>query len=194
MNVLSAKVAYRFFAPLILCLLFSVTGCTPEYTKKTGEDLAGRAGLADSVSIARGNQRMLSRQGQVCLLSSDAGLEQEQALLRTMQTAFSGYFVAVGVESAPLDYQQALSDPPCPAASYLFFVQTNDVACSNASACRNAHSDFIFTIVNRGDLSLLDRVQLSVRNSWLPKEGDQQARLQAAFEQLAAMLVGVGPS
>lgn len=168
-----------------------ISGCTPAYTKKTGSELAGHAGLVDSISIARGNQRLLSRQGQVCLLSDAAAEEQEQVLLRTVQTAFSGYFVAVGMESQSFDYSQALGDPPCPGASYLIFMQSKLASCNSTRDCRNARSEFIFTIVNRGDLSLLDRVQLTVKNTWLPTAASQPEHWEPAFEQLAASLVGV---
>ena len=176
---------------LVLPAWLSLVGCTPAYTQKTGSDLAGRSGLVDSVSIARGNQRLLSRQGQVCLLSNATTEEQGQTLLRAVQSAFSGYFVAVGLESQPFDYQQALGDPPCPSASYLIFLQAKVASCANAQQCRNSRSEFIFTIVNRGDLSLLDRVQLTVKNTWLPTGDGQLERWQPAFEQLAASLVGV---
>lgn len=174
------------------CLALAA-GCTPEYTRKTGEELAEQAGISDSVTIQRGNQRLLSHQGQVCLLSDNAGTEAGQVLLRTMQSAFSGYFSAVGVDSRPLDLWQAAVDPPCPSASYLFFVQGNDSTCADSACQRNARSEFIITIVNSGDQTLLDRVKMSVKNSWLPRGADRQERLKAAFERLAQALVGATP-
>jgi len=174
-----------------VALLLSVA-CTPAYTEKTGVDLAGRAGITDSVSIERSNQRLLSRQGQVCLLSDMADTDTGKTLLRTMQAAFNGYFVAVGVEDAAMDYLQAAATGVCPGAAYLFFVQSSENGCLNKlGGCgKNARAEFIITIVNRADQSLLDRVKFSVKNSWLPWNTDSTTRLQNAFEQLAQAMTG----
>jgi len=188
MNTIASAVGQYRLLLLGLCLWVSLSACTPAYTEKTSGELAGKTGLADSISIARGNQRLLSRQGQVCLLSE--GADQEQSLLRNVQSAFSGYFVAVGVESQSWDYLKTLEQPPCPGASYLIFLQSSIGTCTSANSCRNSRSEFVFTIVNRGDLSLLDRVQLTVKNGWLQSGADQAAHWQPAFEQLAASLVG----
>lgn len=177
----------------LLAAALLVAACTPSYTGQTSVGLARQAGLADDVVIARGNQRLLSRQGQVCLLSDQAGSDAGKAVLRTMQSAFTGYFVAVGMESEPMDYPQALAAAPCPGASYLLFVQSQGNGCADKpDGCGMAgRASFVITIVNRGDQSLLDRVEFSVKNSWLPfVGGGNQERLHGAFERLAAALVG----
>ena len=91
-----------------------------------------------------------------------------------------------------MDYLQAAATGVCPGAAYLFFVQSSENGClTKPEGCgKNARSEFIITIVNRGDQSLLDRVKFSVRNSWLPWNTDSAARLQSAFEQLALALTG----
>jgi hypothetical protein len=176
---------------LLAAALVLSASCTPSYTEKTGVELAGRAGLLDAVSIERGNQRLLSRQGQVCLISDTANTEAGLSLLRTMQTAFNGHFVAVNVESGAVDYLQA-PGAYCPGAAYLFYVQANGRTCFDSpDQCgKYARSEFLITIVNRGDQSLLDRVRFSVRNSWLPLYSADSTRLKNAFEQLAIALTG----
>ncbi len=170
-----------------------LAACTPEYTQQTGIDLASKSGVLDSVSIERANQRLLSSQGPVCLLSNIANTDEGGALLRTMQSAFSGYFVAVGVETTALDYTQTLSAGICPSSAYLFFVQPGEGSClEKHTPCeRNSRAQFVINIVNRADQSLLDRVVFSVRSSWLPwRSPDNPDRLQKAFEQLAQGLTG----
>jgi hypothetical protein len=179
--------------------LLVLMGCTPAYTEKSGKELAGRAGITDAVTIERSNQRLLSRQGQVCLLSDLADAELGQALLRSMQTAFTGYFLTVGAESSRMDLSQALAGRVCSGAAYLFFVQAVEQPClTKPEGCGNyARADFVITLINSGDGSLLDRVKFSVRNSWLPLpkqlQTDNAIRLQNAFEQLAVALTGADP-
>jgi hypothetical protein len=176
-------------------MALTTAACTPTYTAQTGSALAGRAGLTDRVVIERGNQRLLSPRGQACLLSDAADTAAGQALLRTMQAAFNGYFAAVGVESEAVDSAQALTGALCPGASYLLFVHANDTGCADKpqSCGAGSRAEFVVTIVNRGDQSLLDRVKFVVKNSWLPFVGGDQARLQGAFEQLAMALTGSRP-
>lgn len=176
---------------LVSMLVPALLACTPAYTAKAGMQAAGRAGLVDSVELERSNGRLLSRQGQVCLLSDSAGSEAGLELLRTAQAAFSGYFVAVGIEAQSFDYLQILSAPPCAGAAYLIFLQAEAGSCGGEQSCgRGTRANFSMTIVNRGDLSLLDRVRFSVRNSWLPLHSNDSTRLRQAFEQVAAELVG----
>jgi hypothetical protein len=173
---------------LMLCMLVA---CTSEFAQQQANEMAGQARLIDSVEIKRSNERVLARQEQVCLVTDVSG-ESGAALLRTMQSAFTGYFAAVGVEDEPMDYLRAVATAACPGASYLFFVQPIGRApCvgADAQACENPHR-FIITIVSRGDQSLIDRVTLIAKQSFIPLDVSEQARLRKVFERLAARLTG----
>lgn len=169
-----------------------LTACTPEYTRKEGESFAGQARLLDSVNIERHNQRLLSRQAQVCLLSADGGEEAGADLLRTIQSGFSGYFLAVGVVGESIDYLRAVSSAPCPGASYLFYVQSFAVrpTCDSTQACMGATSEYVLTVISAEEHMLLDRIRFSIRNSFLPIGADERERKQQAFEHLAIVLTG----
>lgn len=178
---------------LLLCI--TVAACTPAFTEQNSKQLAAQARVTDSVDIQRGNQRLLSRQAQLCLVSDSSGSEAGLTVLRTMQVALGGYFVAVGVENEPMDYLRALSTTVCPTATYLFYVQPiAETSCKDGSeTCSSSgYSQFIITIVNSGDRSLLDRVKLSMKNGILPLDKSNQERLQRSFEQLAIELTGAG--
>jgi hypothetical protein len=152
--------------------------------------------LQDGVQIERSNQRLLSRQAQLCLVA-DQRAESRMALA-AMQRGFSGYFLAVGIDSAPLDYGSALQNPPCPDAHYIFYVDVVAVHCQGERApdgqCADSvPAELIITAINRADRSLADRIQVKFTRSWLSLQ-DEQSRLSRSFEQLAAVLTGAGDS
>lgn len=173
-------------------LLVSLTACTPEYTRKESESLAGQARLLDSVNIERQNQRLLSRQTQICLLSADGGEEAGADLLRTIQSGFNGYFLAVGVGGESIDYLRAVSSAPCPGASYIFYIQTAaNFACdSTQPSCLGATAQYVITVIGASENTLIDRVKFSIKNSFLPLGLSERERKQKAFEQLAIVLTG----
>lgn len=173
-------------------LLVSLTACTPEYTRKEGENLAGQTRLLDSVSIERQNQRLLSRQAQVCLASADGGDEVGADLLRTIQQGFTGYFLAVGVSGESIDYLRAVSSASCPGSSYLFYIQqAAQSACDRSqSSCVGATTQYVITVIGVSENTLIDRINFSVRNSFLPLATSERERKQKAFEQLAIVLTG----
>lgn len=174
-----------------LLLFSSVVACTPEYIRKQSEELAGQARLLDAVEVERGSDRLLSRQAQICLLSADGGSESGADLLRTMQSGFSGYFLAVGVAGESIDYLRAVSSVPCPGASFLFYVQPADhPTCDSAEKCQAIASQFIITVISVGDQSLVDRIKFSIKNGFLPTASSESERRQKAFEQLAIALTG----
>lgn len=175
-----------------LLLLLVLVGCTPEHATKTGEDLASRARLMDSVSVRRNTDRLLSRQAQLCLVSNKANTEAGLALLRNMQAGLSGYFLAVGVESQALDYGAALQQLPCPGANYLFYVQPVVAPCkSGTTACDNGTlTQLLITILNADNSGLADRVTVTLQRSWLSLATDAQTDQLAAFEKLARVLTG----
>ncbi|MET0379436.1 MAG: hypothetical protein ABW049_10645 [Spongiibacteraceae bacterium] len=172
-----------------------LSACTPEHAVKTGEDLAARSRLTDSVVIRRSTQRVLSRQAQICLVSNKADTEAGLALLRNMQAALSGYFLAVGVESQALDYAVALQRLPCPGANYLFFVQPLETPCkTGADSCDNGKlTDLMITVLNAHNGGLADRMTLTLKRNWLSLATDAQADQRAAFEELARALTGELP-
>ncbi|MFT3931344.1 MAG: hypothetical protein QM709_13710 [Spongiibacteraceae bacterium] len=173
-------------------LLMTLTACTPEYTRKQGENLAGQARLLDSVAVERQNQRLLSRQAQVCLASADGGEETGADLLRTIQRGFTGYFLTVGVSGESIDYLRAVSGASCPGASYLFYIQPSaQPACDrNQSSCAGATSRYVITVIGVSENTLIDRINFSVKNSFLPLAANERERKQKAFEQLAIVLTG----
>lgn len=182
---------HRVQAALLILIIFFIAACTPEFTQQKTTEFAGKARLLDSVEIQRGNDRLLARQEQVCLVT-DANGEAAAKLLRTMQSAFTGYFAAVGVEDEPMDYLRAVATAACPGASYLFFVQPLGQApcvADDAQTCKPPHK-FVITIVSRGDQSLIDRITLIGKQSFVPFNSSEQARLQKTFERLAAKLTG----
>lgn len=176
-----------------LLLSLALVACTPEHATRTGEDLAARARLMDSVSIRRNTDRLLSRQAQLCLVSNKTDTEAGLAMLRNMQSGLSGYFLAVGVESQALDYNAALQQLPCPGANYLFFVQPVIAPCkSGTTACDNGTlTQLLITILNADNSGLTDRVTVTLQRSWLSLATDAQTDQLAAFEKLARVLSGV---
>lgn len=174
----------------VIVLLISLAACTPEYAHRQGATLARHAHLLDSIDIERQNQRLLSHQAQVCLVSADGGSEAGAQLLRSMQAGFSGYFVAVSVAGESFDYLRALSSSPCPGASYSFYVQPAlSAACDGKQACEGP-ARYTITVISPGDQSLVDRIQFSIKRSFLPNGADEHERRQQAFEQLAMVLTG----
>lgn len=173
-------------------LIVLLTGCTPEYTRKESESFAGQARLLDSVDIERQNQRLLSRQAQVCLVSADGGDEAGADLLRIIQSGFNGYFLAVGVSGESIDYLRAVSTTPCPGASYVFYVQTAaSFACdSSEPSCLGATAQYVITVIGTYENTLIDRIKFSIKNSFLPFGVGERERKQKAFEQLAIVLTG----
>lgn len=176
----------------LLVLLLALVGCTPEYAVKTGEEMAARSRLKDSVVIRRNTDRLLSRQAQLCLVSNKTDTEAGLALLRNMQTGLSGYFLAVGVESQALDYGAALQQLPCPGANYLLFVQPVMAPCKeDTAACDNGTlSQLLITILNADNSGLADRITMTLQQSWLSMATAAQADQRTAFEQLARTLTG----
>jgi hypothetical protein len=169
--------------------LLLVAACTPEFIQQKSAELAGQARLIDAVDVQRSNDRLLSRQASVCLVSENS----DSGLLRTIQAGFSGYFVTVGVQSEPMDYLRAVSTAPCPGSSYLFYVQPlGQSLCLNPEdkTCNRDSHQWVITIVSNGDQSLVDRVKITVKNSLLPASEGDDARLQKAFEQVASTLTG----
>lgn len=173
-------------------IVASLTACTPEYTRKEGENFAGQARLLDSVDIERQNQRLLSRQTQVCLLSANGGEEAGGDLLRIIQSGFTGYFLAVGVGGESIDYLRAVSGTPCPGASYVFYVQVAaHSACDGSEpSCLGATAQYVITVIGTYENTLIDRIKFSIKNSFLPFGVSERERKQKAFEQLAIVLTG----
>lgn len=183
----------RMIGRLVLSLLASLPliGCTPEHAVKTGEDLAAHSRLTDSVVIRRSTQRVLSRQAQLCLVSNAADTDAGLAVLRNMQAALSGYFIAVGVEARALDYSAALQQLPCPGANYLFFVQPLDSCKSSAEGCnKNNVTELLITVLNAENSGLADRITLTLKRNWLSLARDAQTDQRAAFDELARALSG----
>jgi hypothetical protein len=179
---------------LIPCFLSlgALTACTPEYVKQVSSKFAGDARLRDSIEVERQSKRFLTRQAEICLLSADGGDQSGAELLRTMQAGFSGYFLAVGVAGESIDYLTAVETTPCPGASFLFYVQPIDKPiCDSTEKCQAVGSQFVITVVSVGDHSLVDRVKLTINNSFLPSASSERERRQKAFEQLAIALTGV---
>lgn len=176
----------------VLLALSWLSACTPEHTVRTGEDLAARARLTDSVAIRRSTQRVFSRQAQLCLVSNAADSEAGLAMLRNMQAALGGYFLAVGVESQALDYSAALQQLPCPGANYVFFVQPLNAPCkSGTEGCDNSKiTDLLITILNADNSGLADRITLTLKRNWLSLAVDAQSDQRAAFDELARVLSG----
>lgn len=200
---------------LILLVCALATACTPAYTRQGGKELMAEAHLTDSIDVQRSNPRQLSRHGQVCLISDTTGTEAGLAMLRTMQMAFGGYFVAVGIENEPMDYMRALAGNSCPGAAYVFYVQpsgqplclgsgppvaqpvagaaTDAVPAAESSpTCeKTTYSELVITIISGGDRTLMDRIKFSVRKGFLPINKQGESQLTQAFERLAAALTGV---
>lgn len=176
----------------VLLTLSLLSACTPEHAVKTREDLAARSRLTDSVVIRRSTQRVFSRQAQLCLVSNTADTEAGLAMLRNMQSALSGYFLAVGIESQALDYGAALQQLPCPGANYLFFVQPLNAPCkTGAEGCdHNTITDLLITILNADNSGLADRITLTLKRNWLSLAMDAQTDQRAAFDELARVLSG----
>jgi hypothetical protein len=196
------------FAVILSLLLGALAACTPAYTEQGGKELMAQAHLTDSIDVQRSNPRLLSRHGQVCLISDITGSDEGLAMLRSMQAAFSGYFVAVGIENEPMDYMRALAGNSCPGASYLFYVQPyGQPACAapggdntgvveesvaGTSSCGlRSYSQLTITIITGGDRMLMDRIKFSLQKSFLPFDTQSDAQLSQAFERLAAELTGV---
>jgi hypothetical protein len=180
--------AMKTLLPILFCTI--LIACTPSYIQQNSKELAAQSRLSDSIDVQRGNQRLLSRQAQLCLISDTTDTEAGLDLLRAMQTALGGYFVAVGVENEPMDYIRALATTSCPGAAYLFYVQPAvQPSCKNANCPPQNNAQFIITIINGGDRTLMDRVKLTIKNGVLPFNKDSDP-LQKAFEQLAIELTG----
>jgi hypothetical protein len=175
-----------------LLLLLALSGCTPEYAVQTGEEVAARSRLMDSVVIRRNTDRLLSRQAQLCLVSNKADTDAGLALLRNMQAGLGGYFLAIGVESQALDYGAALQQLPCPGANYLLYVQPVMAPCkSDTASCDNGTlTQLLITILNADNSGLADRITMTLQRSWWSMATDAQADQRAAFEQLARTLTG----
>jgi hypothetical protein len=175
-----------------MLISMALVGCTPEHTTKTGEDLAARARLKDSVAIHRSNDRLLSRQAQVCLVSDSAGTEQGARLLRNMQAALSGYFLAVGVENQALDFASAMRQLPCPGVNYVLYVQPIETPCkTGAASCQDGRlTDLLITVLNADNSGVADRITVALNRSWLSMAIDAQADQRDVFEQLARALTG----
>ena len=183
--------AERWKVTVALSLFSFLVACTPGYFQQQSEVLAEQARLRDSVQIERSNQRLLVRQAQICLLSADGGTEAGAELLRTIQAGFSGYFLAVGVAGESIDYLRAVAGDSCPGATFLFYVQpAESPTCDANNKCRYIASQFVVTVVSVGDQSLVDRIQLSIKDSFLSGAASEQERVQKAFERLAMALTG----
>jgi hypothetical protein len=185
-------VAMRFFNIAVLLALVLITACTPEFARQKTIELGGQTRLLDSVDIQRSNQRVLMKQAQVCLVS-DLDADRASIILTTMQSAFIGYFAAVGIEHEPMDYLRAMTTAACPGAEYLFFVQPlGQASCINddTKVCDQPHR-FVITIVSRGDQSVSDRITLTAKKSFIPRNSSDEVYLRKVFEQLAATLTGV---
>lgn len=195
-------------AMLLVALGAVLAACTPDYVKQGGHELATQFRLSDSIDVQRSNPQLLSRHGQVCLVSELAGTEPGLSMLRSMQAAFSGYFVAVGIENEPVDYMRMLAGNSCPGAAYLFYVQPyGESSCTNGGGdqpplaagetaapgtCqRQTYSQLTITIVTGRDRMLLDRIKFSMHKGFLPFGNANDAQqLSQAFERLAAALIG----
>jgi hypothetical protein len=186
MNVVCEKVL------LGALIIAAVTGCTPEHTVRAGEDIAARTRLKDSVAIHRSNDRLLSRQAQICLVSDSAATEQGALLLHNMQAALSGYFLAVGVESQALDFASAMRQLPCPGVNYVLYVQPIETPCKTGAAfCHDGRiTDLLITILNADNSGVADRITVTLNRSWLSMATDAQADQRDVFEQLARALTG----
>lgn len=176
-----------------VAIFFAVVACTPDHALKTGEDIAAQARITDSVVIRRSNDRLLSRQAHICLVSDQASSQAGLALLQNMQASMSGYFLSVGVESQPLGYTVAMAQPPCPGASYVFYVQPLDAPCKTGSpSCNDGKiTDLLITVLNGDNSGVADRITLTLKRSWLSLAVDAQSNQREAFEQLARTLTGI---
>lgn len=178
---------------LVLVAIIAMSACTPEFTQQKSNELAVQTRLLDGVDVKRTNQRLLSRQSQICLVSDASGTAAGTSLLRAIQAGFNGYFLAIGVESEPMDYLRAVASTPCPAADYLFYVQPlgRAVCINNDQQCGYPSFQYTVTIVSNGDHSLVDRINVAIKNSFISTDGaDDVARLQKGFQQLAVALTG----
>lgn len=184
----------NFFKTCFLLFVFTaLVACTPAYTRQTGDELAAQTYLRDSVDIKRNNQRMLSRQARICLISDASGTPAGANLLRTMQAGFNGYFLAVGVESEPMDYLRATANPPCPASDYVFYVQPiGSAVCSHDDTqCSYPSGQYTITVVSIGDRTLVDRISITIKKGFLSgSSADDTQRSQRIFEQLVIALTG----
>lgn len=175
---------------LMVFFAMTFTACTPEYTRQQSQELAGQARLLDSIDVERQNQRLLSHQAQICLVSADGGDEAGATLLRAIQAGFAGYFAAVSVVGESIDYLRAVSSAPCPGASYLFYIQASpNAACHTGETCATPER-FNITVVSVGDQGLVDRIHVSIKKSFLPLRVNESERKQKAFEELALVLTG----
>jgi hypothetical protein len=176
-----------------LVLAGALAACTPAYVQQGAKTFASQTRLSDSIAVQHSNERLLSRQSQICLVSDASDTESGLAVLRAMQAGFSGYFLAVVVEHEAMDYLRALASSSCAGMSYLFYVQPQgqpDCA-DNAETCPAVnYSKFIITIISWTDKKLVDRVTVSVKESYLAGNKNDAERLQTAFGQLASELSG----
>ncbi|HSB97713.1 MAG TPA: hypothetical protein VLC91_14740 [Spongiibacteraceae bacterium] len=176
-----------------LLLVGALTACTPAYVQQSATTAASQMRLNDAISVQHSNERLLSRQSQICLVSSTSDTESGLAVLHAMQVGFSGYFLAVNVENEAMDYLRALASDACAGASYLFYVQPQGQSdCSgNTETCPSVnYSQFVITIVSWTDKKLVDRVTVSVKEGLLQAQKSDSERLQKAFGQLASALSG----
>jgi len=191
MHALRLSVQLLFAVQLLLA--GALTACTSAYVQQSATTVASQIGLNDAISVQHSNERLLSRQSQICLVSGASDTESGLAVLHAMQVGFSGYFLAVNVENEAMDYLRALASNACADASYLFYVQPQgqpDCA-DNTQACPSVnYSQFIITIVSWTDKKLVDRVTVSVKEGFLQAHKSDSERLQKAFGQLASALSG----
>ncbi|MDB6062264.1 MAG: hypothetical protein JWM78_2367 [Verrucomicrobiaceae bacterium] len=178
-------------AGFFLVVVALIGACTPEFTQQKGKELATQARLLDAVDIQRTNQRLLSRQAQICLVGDADTATDNSNLLRIIQAGFNGYFVAVGVENQPLDYLRAVATSPCPGSTYLFYVQPigAPICINGDKPCDRSNFQYVITVAINTDHSIVDRINISIKNSFIG-EGDSAARLQKAFSRIAIDITG----
>ncbi len=176
-----------------LLLLAVLTSCTPAYVQQSASTLAAKTRLSDSIAVQHSNERLLSRQAHICLVSGVTDTDAGAMVLRAMQAGLSGYFLSVTVENDAMDYLRALASDACAGSSYLFYVQPQvppDCA-DTTQACPNVdYSKFTIMIISWTDKKLVDRVTVSVKESILPNHKNDSERLQKAFGLLASELSG----
>jgi hypothetical protein len=176
---------------LVSVVLVAQCGCTPEHTRRTGEEVAAEARITDSVVVRRSTGRLLPRQSHLCLVSDQTGSQPGLVLLQNMQAGLSGYFLSVAVENQPSEYSSS-QQSPCPGANYVLYVQPLDAPCKAGSpSCNNGRiTDLLITVFNGDNSGIADRITLTLRRSWLSLATDAQADQREVFGQLARALTG----
>ena len=177
-----------------MLLVLSRTRCLHAGVRAAeGAEFAAQARLIDTIDIQRTNQRLLSRQAQVCLVSDAGGTSAGANLLRAMQAGFNGHFLAVGVESEPMDYSARRGPSRRVRAHSTCSMYSRRASCSVQwwrPDVRQPPFNSPSLVVSNGDRSLVDRINVTIKHGVIPESSDNAERLQKAFTELAIALTG----